>query len=269
MAWFMDTYSMHVRSTTTAIVTGKPLSLGGSRGRTEATGRGVMLSAREAIKKLGLRPEQARVVVQGSGNVGGIGAMLMHREGYRVIALSDMYGTMLNEKGLDVPAVLAHLRATVPHTPSTRPSPTGSATRSVGRRAGPPPPPPPWKPALILKGGMIAAVPMGDPNASIPTPQPVHYRLMFGALGRARDATCMTFLSQAARAAGVAEQLGLRKRIGVVRNCRSIGKADMVHNDALPMIEVDPQTYQVRADGQLLTCEPATVLPMAQRYFLF
>jgi glutamate dehydrogenase (NAD(P)+) len=110
MAWFMDTYSMHVRSTNTAIVTGKPLSLGGSRGRTEATGRGVMLATREAIKKLGLRPEQARVVVQGSGNVGGIGAMLMHREGYRVISLSDMYGTVLNEKGLDVPAVLAWLK---------------------------------------------------------------------------------------------------------------------------------------------------------------
>jgi len=110
MAWLMDTYSMHVRSTTTAIVTGKPLSLGGSRGRTEATGRGVMLVTREALKKLGLRPEQARVVVQGSGNVGGIGAMLLHREGYRVIALSDMYGTLHNDKGLDVPAVLAHLK---------------------------------------------------------------------------------------------------------------------------------------------------------------
>jgi glutamate dehydrogenase (NAD(P)+) len=110
MAWIMDTYSMHVRSTTTAIVTGKPLSLGGSRGRTEATGRGVMLVTREAIKKLGLRPEQARVVVQGSGNVGGIGAMLLHREGYRVISMSDMYGTLHNPRGLDVPTVLAHLK---------------------------------------------------------------------------------------------------------------------------------------------------------------
>jgi glutamate dehydrogenase (NAD(P)+) len=110
MAWIMDTYSMHVRSTTTAIVTGKPLSLGGSRGRTEATGRGVMLMTREALKKIGLRPEDARVVVQGSGNVGGIGAMLLHREGYRVVSMSDMYGTILNERGLDVPAVLAWLR---------------------------------------------------------------------------------------------------------------------------------------------------------------
>jgi glutamate dehydrogenase (NAD(P)+) len=110
MAWIMDTYSMHMRRTTTAIVTGKPLLLGGSRGRTEATGRGVMLVTREAIKKLGLRPEQARVVVQGSGNVGGIGAMLLHREGYKIISISDMYGTALNERGLDVPAVLAHLK---------------------------------------------------------------------------------------------------------------------------------------------------------------
>ncbi|HVS18052.1 MAG TPA: Glu/Leu/Phe/Val dehydrogenase [Planctomycetota bacterium] len=110
MAWIMDTYSMHVRRTTTAIVTGKPLLLGGSRGRTEATGRGVMLVTREAMKKLGLRPEQTRVVVQGSGNVGGIGAMLLHREGYRIISISDMYGTVLNEKGLDMPAVLAHLK---------------------------------------------------------------------------------------------------------------------------------------------------------------
>jgi glutamate dehydrogenase (NAD(P)+) len=110
MAWIMDTYSMHVRRTTTAIVTGKPLSIGGSRGRTEATGRGVMLICREALKKIGLRPEKTRVVVQGSGNVGGIGAMLLHREGYRVISLSDMYGSIVDEKGLDVPAVLAHLK---------------------------------------------------------------------------------------------------------------------------------------------------------------
>ncbi len=110
MAWIMDTYSMHVRSTTTAIVTGKPLSLGGSRGRTEATGRGLMIVTREALKKLGLRPEKSRVVVQGAGNVGGVGALLLHREGYKVIAISDMYGTVLNEKGLDVPAVLSHLK---------------------------------------------------------------------------------------------------------------------------------------------------------------
>jgi glutamate dehydrogenase (NAD(P)+) len=112
MAWIMDTYSMHVRRTTTAVVTGKPLSIGGSRGRTEATGRGVMLICREALKKIGLRPENARVVVQGSGNVGGIGSMLLHREGYRVISMSDMYGAIVDENGLDVPAVLAHLKKT-------------------------------------------------------------------------------------------------------------------------------------------------------------
>ena len=110
MAWIMDTYSMHARRTTTAIVTGKPLSLGGSKGRTEATGRGVMLSCREAIKRLGLRPEGTRVVVQGSGNVGGIGAMLLHREGYNVVSLSDMYGAVYNDKGLDVPDVLRWLK---------------------------------------------------------------------------------------------------------------------------------------------------------------
>jgi urease subunit alpha len=125
------------------------------------------------------------------------------------------------------------------------------------------------KPSLIIKGGMIAAAPMGDPNASIPTPQPVHYRPMFGALGGARTATRITFLSQAAHDAGVHQQLALRSRIGVVRNCRSITKADMVFNDSLPRIEVDAQTYEVCADGELLSCEPAEVLPMAQRYFLF
>jgi glutamate dehydrogenase (NAD(P)+) len=110
MAWIMDTYSMHVRKTTTAIVTGKPLNIGGSRGRVEATGRGVMLSCNEALKKLGMRPEDTRVVVQGSGNVGGIGALLLHREGYKVISLSDMYGAIHNAEGLDVPDVLAHIR---------------------------------------------------------------------------------------------------------------------------------------------------------------
>ena len=110
MAWIMDTYSMHVRRTTTAIVTGKPLNLGGSKGRAEATGRGVMISCREAMQKIGMRPEDARVVVQGSGNVGGIGAMLMHREGMRIVSLSDMYVSVHNDHGLDVPAVLAHLR---------------------------------------------------------------------------------------------------------------------------------------------------------------
>ena len=112
MAWIMDTYSMHVRRTTTAVVTGKPLSIGGSRGRTEATGRGVMLICREALKKIGLRPEKTRVVVQGSGNVGGIGAMLLHREGYKIVSMSDMYGAIVDERGLDVPAVVAHLKKT-------------------------------------------------------------------------------------------------------------------------------------------------------------
>ncbi len=125
------------------------------------------------------------------------------------------------------------------------------------------------KPSLIIKGGMIAGAPMGDPNASIPTPQPVHYRPMFGALGGARGATSMSFLSQSAHDAGVHHQLGLRSRIGLVRECRSITKANMVHNGYLPTIEVDAQTYEVRADGELLTCDPAEVLPMAQRYFLF
>ncbi|MCB1736199.1 MAG: urease subunit alpha, partial [Gammaproteobacteria bacterium] len=125
------------------------------------------------------------------------------------------------------------------------------------------------KPSLIIKGGAIAAAPMGDPNASIPTPQPVHYRPMFGALGGARHATSLTFMSQAAVDAGVHHQLGLRSKIGVVRGCRQIGKRDMVLNDYQPHIEVDPQTYQVRADGELLICEPAEILPMAQRYFLF
>ncbi len=125
------------------------------------------------------------------------------------------------------------------------------------------------KPSLIIKGGMIAAAPMGDPNASIPTPQPVHYRYMFGALGGARHATRMTFLSRSAHSAGVAQQLDLRSLTGVVRDCRGVSKADMVLNAWQPRIEVDAQTYQVRADGELLTCEPAEVLPMAQRYFLF
>jgi urease subunit alpha len=125
------------------------------------------------------------------------------------------------------------------------------------------------KPSLIIKGGMIAAAPMGDANASIPTPQPVHYRPMFGALGGARHATAMTFLSQAAAEAGVAQQLGLRRLVGRVHGCRGLAKADMRLNDYRPRIEVDPQTYQVRADGELLVCEPAAVLPMAQRYFLF
>ena len=125
------------------------------------------------------------------------------------------------------------------------------------------------KPAVIIKGGMIVAAPMGDPNASIPTPQPVHYRPMFGALGGARHATCVTFVSQAALADGIGARLGLRKRLSPVAGRAPSARRDMVHNDALPVIEVDPQTYEVRADGQLLTCEPATSLPLAQRYFLF
>ena len=125
------------------------------------------------------------------------------------------------------------------------------------------------KPAMIVKGGMIVAAPMGDPNASIPTPQPVHYRAMFGALGGARSATSVSFVSQAALDRGMGERLGLRKRLVAVKGTRTLRKKDLVLNDYRPTIEVDSQTYQVRADGQLLTCEPAKVLPMAQRYFLF
>jgi len=124
------------------------------------------------------------------------------------------------------------------------------------------------KPALIIKGGMIAAAPMGDANASIPTPQPVHYRPMFGAYGGALN-TSVTFVSQFALAAGIGEELGLSKPLVAVKNTRQISKRDMVHNDALPHVEVDPETYAVRVDGELLVCEPAQVLPMAQRYFLF
>ncbi|MGB4073848.1 urease subunit alpha [Pseudomonas sp.] len=125
------------------------------------------------------------------------------------------------------------------------------------------------KPTLILKGGAIAASLMGDANASIPTPQPVHYRPMFASYGGSRHATSITFISQAAFDAGVPEQLGLKKQIGVVKGCREVQKTDLIHNDYLPTIEVDAQNYQVKADGQLLWCEPAEVLPMAQRYFLF
>ncbi|PJI46396.1 MAG: urease subunit alpha [Pseudomonas sp.] len=125
------------------------------------------------------------------------------------------------------------------------------------------------KPSLILKGGAIAASLMGDANASIPTPQPVHYRPMFASYGGSRHATCLTFLSQAAFDLGVHHELGLRKAIGVVKGCRNVQKTDLIHNAYLPHIEVDAQNYQVRADGQLLWCEPADVLPMAQRYFLF
>jgi urease subunit alpha len=124
------------------------------------------------------------------------------------------------------------------------------------------------KPSLILKGGMIAAAAMGDPNASIPTPQPVHYRPMFGAYGKALR-TSLTFVSQAALDNPAVRTLGLAKPLEAVRDTRRVTKRDMVHNDALPKMEVDAETYAVRADGELLVCEPASVLPMAQRYFLF
>ncbi len=133
-----------------------------------------------------------------------------------------------------------------------------------------------WKPAffgakaaMIVKGGMIVAAPMGDPNASIPTPQPVHYRPMFGAFGPARAATCVSFVSQAGLDSGMGEKLGLAKRLVAVRNTRAIRKKDLVLNDYQPKVSVDSQTYEVRADGELLRCEPASVLPLAQRYFLF
>ena len=125
------------------------------------------------------------------------------------------------------------------------------------------------KPSMIVKGGMIVAAPMGDPNASIPTPQPVHYRHMFGALGGARAATSVSFVSQAGLANNMAGRLGLQKRLVAVKGTRTVSKKDLLLNDYLPKIEVDPQTYEVRADGQLLTCEPAKTLPMTQRYFLF
>jgi len=125
------------------------------------------------------------------------------------------------------------------------------------------------KPALILKGGSIALAAMGDPNASIPTPQPVHYRPQFGAFGSALAKGSLTFVSQAGLRAGVGERYGLQKATVAVQNCRSVTKASMVHNSYLPKMEIDPQRYTVRADGVLLTCEPASKLPMAQRYFLF
>jgi urease subunit alpha len=125
------------------------------------------------------------------------------------------------------------------------------------------------KPDLVLRGGVIAAALMGDPNASIPTPQPVHYRPMFGAFGKALQASAATFLPAVAIAGGVAERLGLGRMILPARGIRAIDKSRMIHNSATPKIEVDPETYEVRADGVHLTCEPATVLPLAQRYFLY
>jgi urease subunit alpha len=132
-----------------------------------------------------------------------------------------------------------------------------------------------WKPAffgvkpfLILKGGAIAAAAMGDPNASIPTPQPVHYRPMFASFGKALRQTSVTFVSKAFLKGKGVQKMNLRTLVPV-KNIRKVGKKDMVHNDWLPRISVDPETYEVRADGELLACEPAKILPMAQRYFLF
>ena len=125
------------------------------------------------------------------------------------------------------------------------------------------------KPSLILKGGMIAAAAMGDPNASIPTPQPVHYRPMFGAFGKALAHVGHLRVEGRVEESRASRKLELAKPLVAVKNTRKIGKRDMKHNDCLPRIDVDPETYEVRADGELLTCEPASVLPMAQRYFLF
>lgn len=125
------------------------------------------------------------------------------------------------------------------------------------------------KPSMIIKGGAIAAAPMGDPNASIPTPQPVHYRMMFGAFGKACVQTSVSFVSQAAIDADIATGLGLERPLVAVKNCRSVTKSDMVLNNYQPVMEVDPDTYEVRADGQLLICEPASELPLAQLYCLF
>jgi urease subunit alpha len=134
-----------------------------------------------------------------------------------------------------------------------------------------------WKPAFfgvkpecIIKGGSIVAAPMGDPNASIPTPQPVHYQPMFAAFGKSLTASSVIFTSKAALASGLGRKLGVAKQLYAVQNTRGkISKKSMVHNDATPDIEVDPETYEVRADGELLTCPPAEVLPLAQRYFMF
>ena len=125
------------------------------------------------------------------------------------------------------------------------------------------------KPEIVIKGGAIAWAQMGDANASIPTPQPVYMRPMFGSFGGATAATSLTFISQAALDADIPEQIGIKTPAVAVSNTRNIGKTDMKLNDALLNIEVNPETYEVKADGELLTCEPAKVLPMAQRYFLF
>jgi urease subunit alpha len=125
------------------------------------------------------------------------------------------------------------------------------------------------KPELIIKGGFIIAGRMGDPNASIPTPQPVIYRHMFGAFGKALENTCYTFVSKASLENGTIDKYGLKKLVAAVKNCRNISKKDLIHNDQTPQIDVDPENYDVRVDGEIITCEPASVLPLAQRYFLF
>jgi urease subunit alpha len=125
------------------------------------------------------------------------------------------------------------------------------------------------KPEMIIKGGMIIASKMGDPNASIPTPQPVIYRHMFGAYGKAVQKTCITFVSKASLENGVVASYGLQKQVLPVINCRTISKKDLIHNDATPQIDVNPETYEVRVDGEHITCEPVSEVPLAQRYFLF
>jgi urease subunit alpha len=122
---------------------------------------------------------------------------------------------------------------------------------------------------MIIKGGMIIAARMGDPNASIPTPQPVIYRHMFGAYGKALFKTCATFVSQVSLDKNVVQGYGLEKMLLPVKNCRTIGKKDLIHNDATPQIDVNPENYEVRVDGEHITCEPVSVVPLAQRYFLF
>jgi len=122
---------------------------------------------------------------------------------------------------------------------------------------------------MIIKGGMIIASKMGDPNASIPTPQPVIYRHMFGAYGKAVQTTCATFVSKLSLQKGIVQQYGLKKMILPVMNCRTISKKDMLHNNATPVIDVNPENYEVTVDGQPVTCEPIAIAPLAQRYFLF
>ena len=166
--------------------------------------------------------------------------------------------------------------ATSRSTPSIQPSRTASSNEVGSIEPGKLADLVLWKPAffgvkpeMIIKGGFIAWSAMGDPDASIPTPQPVLYRPMFGAFGGAPAATGVTFLSKAALTAGLHEELRLKKTAVAVKNCRNIGKKDLIHNTGTPDIAVDPETYEVRIDGLLVTCEPAAILPLAQRYFLF